>query len=77
MTVVVDIDAVVVLLVVVLLVVVLELVLQVVVLLVVVVLVVPTAMGVPDKTETGITPQIEPPGKLRGAACVHGPDGGW
>jgi hypothetical protein len=46
-------------------------------LLVVVVLAVPTAMGVPDRAETGITPQIESPGKLRGAACVQGPDGDW
>jgi hypothetical protein len=46
-------------------------------LLMVVVLVVPTATGVPDRAETGITPQIESPGKLRGAACVQGPDGGW
>jgi hypothetical protein len=40
------------------------------------VLATPTAMVVPDKAETGITPQIESPGKLRGAACVQGPDGG-
>jgi hypothetical protein len=69
----VEVDAVVELLVMVLEVVV---VLVVVELLVVVVLVVPTATGVPDKAETGITPQIESPGKLRGAACVQGPDGG-
>jgi len=53
------------------------LVLEVVELLVVVVLAVPTAMGVPDRAETGITPQIESSGKLRGAACVQGPDGDW
>jgi hypothetical protein len=38
------------------------------------VLATPMAMVVSDRAETGITPQIESPGKLRGAACVQGPD---
>ncbi len=69
-----EVDAVVVLLVMLLEVVVALVVVEVVV---VVVLVTPTAMGVPDRAETGITPQIESSGKLRGVACVQGPDGGW
>lgn len=37
----------------------------------------PMTIGVPLSTETGITPQIESPEKLRGAAGVQGPEGGW
>jgi hypothetical protein len=60
-----------------LVVVVLEVVVELVVVVVVVVLVTPTAMGVPDRAETGIAPQIESSGKFRDAAGVQGPEGSW